>query len=45
VKPAAPKPVAAPRPDKAVVHRVSMPVVRRNCITVINGLHSSQECL
>ena len=45
VKPAAPKPAAAPRPDKAVVHRVSMPVVRRNCITVINGLHSSQECL
>jgi pilus assembly protein CpaB len=45
VKPAPPKPVAASRrPEKATVHRVATPPVRRNCVTVINGLHSSQEC-
>jgi pilus assembly protein CpaB len=46
VKPVPPKPAVAPRrPEKAVVYRVAMPPVRRNCVTVINGLHSSQECL
>jgi pilus assembly protein CpaB len=46
VKPATPKPAAAPRrPEKAVVYRVATPLARRNCVTVINGLHSSQECL
>jgi len=46
VKPAMPKPVpVVRRPEKPVVHRVSTPPVRRNCVTVINGLHSSQECL
>ena len=46
IKPAPPKPAAAPRrPEKAVVYRVATPPVRRNCVTVINGLHSSQECL
>jgi pilus assembly protein CpaB len=45
VKPAAPKPAAVPRrPEKATLHRVATPPARRNCITVINGLHSSQEC-
>lgn len=46
VKPLPPRPAAAPhRPEKAVVYRVATPPVRRNCVTVINGLHSSQECL
>ncbi|MFC5510972.1 Flp pilus assembly protein CpaB [Massilia jejuensis] len=46
VKPVVSKPSASPRrPDKAIVHRVATPPVRRNCVTVINGLHSSQECL
>jgi len=46
VKPASPKPAATPRrPVKTMVHRVATPPVRRNCVTVINGLHSSQECL
>jgi pilus assembly protein CpaB len=46
VKPVAPKPAAtARRPVKPTVHRVATPPVRRNCVTVINGLHSSQECL
>ncbi|KQQ87074.1 Flp pilus assembly protein CpaB [Massilia sp. Leaf139] len=45
VKPQAPKPVVARRPEKPTVHRVATPPVRRNCVTVINGLHSSQECL
>lgn len=45
VKPAPAKPATAPRrPDKPVVHRVATPPVRRSCVTVINGLHSSQEC-
>ena len=46
VKPVIPaKPAAAPhRPEKPAVHRVATPPVRRNCVTVINGLHSSQEC-
>jgi pilus assembly protein CpaB len=46
VKPVVPaKPVAAARrPEKPAVHRVATPPVRRNCVTVINGLHSSQEC-
>lgn len=46
VKPVPAKPVAAPprRPEKPAVHRVATPPVRRNCVTVINGLHSSQEC-
>ena len=45
VKPAAPKPAVAPRrPEKATVYRVATPPVRRNCVTVINGLRSSQEC-
>jgi pilus assembly protein CpaB len=46
VKPAPPKPAAMPRrPEKPMVLRVATPPVRRNCVTVINGLHSSQECL
>jgi pilus assembly protein CpaB len=46
VKPVPPKPAATPRrPEKPTVHRVATPPVRRNCVTVINGLHSSQECL
>ncbi|MFC5460245.1 Flp pilus assembly protein CpaB [Massilia niabensis] len=46
VKPVPVKPVAAAprRPEKPAVHRVATPPVRRNCVTVINGLHSSQEC-
>lgn len=45
VKPAPPKPAAAQRrPDKPAVHRVATPPVRRNCVSVINGLQSSQEC-
>jgi pilus assembly protein CpaB len=45
VKPAPVKPAAAPqRPEKPTVHRVATPPVRRSCVTVINGLHSSQEC-
>ncbi|QNA90795.1 Flp pilus assembly protein CpaB [Massilia sp. Dwa41.01b] len=45
VKPAPAKPAAAPRrPDKPAVYRVATPPVRRNCVNVINGLHSSQEC-
>lgn len=43
-KPAPPKPAAAPRPQKPAVHRVATPPVRRDCVSVINGLHSSQEC-
>jgi len=38
------KPAAAPRPQKPAVHRVATPPARRNCVAVINGLHSSQEC-
>jgi pilus assembly protein CpaB len=46
VKPAPPKPAAMPRrPEKPTVLRVATPPVRRNCVSVINGLHSSQECL
>ncbi|MFC5477670.1 Flp pilus assembly protein CpaB [Massilia suwonensis] len=46
IKPAPPKPApVARRPEKPAVHRVATPPVRRNCVTVINGLHSSQECL
>ncbi|MDB5746036.1 MAG: Flp pilus assembly protein CpaB [Massilia sp.] len=45
VKPVPAKPVVAPRrPEKPAVHRVATPPARRNCVTVINGLHSSQEC-
>ena len=45
VKPVPPKPApVVRRPEKPAVHRVSTPPVRRNCVTVINGLHSSQEC-
>jgi len=45
VKPVPAKPAAAPRrPDKPAVHRVATPPVRRSCVSVINGLHSSQEC-
>lgn len=46
VKPVVPaKPVvAARRPEKPAVHRVATRPARRNCVTVINGLHSSQEC-
>jgi pilus assembly protein CpaB len=45
VKPVPAKPAATPRrPDKPAVHRIATPPVRRNCVTVINGLHSSQEC-
>jgi pilus assembly protein CpaB len=44
-KPVPSKPAAAPRrPDKPAVYRVATPPVRRSCVTVINGLHSSQEC-
>ena len=44
-KPAPAKPAAtARRPDKPAVHRVATPPVRRNCVSVINGLQSSQEC-
>jgi pilus assembly protein CpaB len=46
IKPVPPKPAATPRrPEKPAIHRVATPPVRRNCVTVINGLHSSQECL
>jgi pilus assembly protein CpaB len=42
-KPAPPKPaVSAPRPAPAI-HKVAAPV-RRDCVGVINGLQSSQEC-
>jgi pilus assembly protein CpaB len=42
-KPAPPKPaVTAPRPAPAI-HKVAAPV-RRDCVGVINGLQSSQEC-
>lgn len=46
VKPVPAKPMVAPprRPEKPAVHRVATPPVQRNCVTVINGLHSSQEC-
>ena len=45
IKPVPARPVVAPRrPEKPAVHRVATPPVRRNCVTVINGLHSSQEC-
>jgi pilus assembly protein CpaB len=50
VTPAPPKPAAAtaPRPAPAarpapVVHKVAAPV-RRDCVSVINGLRPSQEC-
>jgi pilus assembly protein CpaB len=44
VKPV-PKPAAAPRPPvQATVHRVATPPAPRRCVSVINGLHSSQEC-
>jgi pilus assembly protein CpaB len=44
VKPV-PKPAAAPRPPvRATVHRVATPPAPRRCVSVINGLHSSQEC-
>ena len=43
-KPVPAKPAAAPRPPKPAVHRVATPPARRNCVAVINGLHSSQEC-
>ena len=39
----APKPAAAVRRPVPAVQKVAAPV-RRNCVTVINGLQSSQEC-
>jgi pilus assembly protein CpaB len=42
-KPAPARPAAAPRRPAPLVHKVAAPV-RRDCVTVINGLLSSQEC-
>jgi len=42
--PAVSKPVAQARP-RPRVQPVSAPAPRRDCISVINGLHASQECL
>jgi pilus assembly protein CpaB len=42
-KPAAPTAAPAPKAAPAVL-KVAAPVVKRNCVDVINGLRSSQEC-